>query len=171
MLRNWNCAFWMQINKFSTFVEKMQKIEFFYFHRIDSKFELWILQYNPSILLKYLARRCAPSTPIFELILSWWQKYQKSIFFLEFWNFERKKFIVWRASARQNISVRARIILNYYLLKYKHFISKIKKLEKIAKKSIFDNFHFLLKNSIFSATTFCFFHLSHISCTTNVVPI
>ena len=134
-------------------------------------FSSYWLQYNPSILLKYLARRCAPSTPIFELILSWWQKYQKSIFFS--WNFEIFKKKIDRLACRwaPKISVRARMILNYYLLKYKHFISKIKKLGKIAKKSIFHNFHFLLKNSIFSATIFCFFHLSHISCTINVVPI
>ena len=141
-MQNQNCAFWMQINKFSTFVEKMQKIEFFYFHRIDFKFELWILQYNPSILLKYLARRCAPSTPIFDLILSWWQKYQKIDFFLGILKFWKKNLIVWRVGARQKFLVRARIILNYFIFEYRYFISKIEKLGKNSKKIDLSHFSF-----------------------------
>ena len=63
------CAFWMHIKEIATFVEKMQKIEFFSFDSIDFKFEMKVLQYNPNIPLKYLVYISALSIQNFDLNL------------------------------------------------------------------------------------------------------
>ena len=63
------CAFWMHIKEFSTFVEKMQKIGFFSFDRIDLKFDMKLLQYNPYIPLKYLVHMFSTSIQNFDLNL------------------------------------------------------------------------------------------------------
>ena len=57
----------MHIKEFSTFVEKMQKIEFFSFDCNDFKFGMEVLQYNYNI--KYLVHMSAPSIQNFDLNL------------------------------------------------------------------------------------------------------
>ena len=144
----------MQINKFSTFVKKMQKIEFFYFYRIDFKFELWILQYNLSILLKYLARWCAPSNPTFEIILSWWQKYQKIDFPTEFWNYE-KKFGLMACRCAPRIFTARQDNMKLFSLQIFTLYEQNRKLEKNSTKNWF--FIFCLKTALFQQQIFFVF--------------